>query len=126
MALTEQVKILDEKIRGNKAQYDLDKETAKISALSSRNLEKYEYLTGEDLGYKPDIIQRVKLEYFPLGEGFNKVFKRYYKNKKVIKLGAILLICLMDLILFLTYKIILNTSSKNMKLLQIIPLFKFM
>ena len=48
-------------------------------------MEKYEYLTGEDLGYKPDVIQRVKFEYSPLGEAFNKVFKKDGKNKKVIK-----------------------------------------
>ena len=48
MTLTEQVKILHEKIKANKAQYDLDRKAAKISALSSGELEKYEYLTGED------------------------------------------------------------------------------
>ena len=79
MTLTEQVKILDDKIRANKAQYDLDRQAAKISALSSKDLEKYEYLTGEDVGYKPDIIQK---ECSPLGEAFNKAFN---KNKKVIK-----------------------------------------
>ena len=82
MTLTEQVKILDDKIRANKAQYDLDRQAAKISALSSKDLEKYEYLTGEDLGYKPDIIQRAKCEYSPLGEAFNKVFKKDDKSKK--------------------------------------------
>ena len=51
MTLTEQVKILDDKIKANKAQYDLHREAAKKSTLSSRDLEKYEYLTGEDLGY---------------------------------------------------------------------------
>ena len=85
MKLTEQVKILDDKIKANKAQYELDREATKISALSSKNLEKYEYLTGEDLGYKPNIIQRAKFEYSPLGEAFNKVFKKDDKNKKVIK-----------------------------------------
>ena len=85
MTLTEQIMILDDKIKTNKAQYDLDREAAKISALSSKNLEKYEYLTGEDLGYKPDVIQRAKFEYSPLGEAFNKVFKKDDKNKKVIK-----------------------------------------
>ena len=40
MTLTEQVKILDDKIRANKAQYDLDREAAKISALSSRIFKK--------------------------------------------------------------------------------------
>ena len=49
MILTEQGKIFDDKIKANKAQYDLDREAAKISALSSVELEKYEYLTGEDL-----------------------------------------------------------------------------
>ena len=84
MTLTEQVKIRDDKIKSNKAQYDLDRETAK-SALSSKDLEKYEHLTGEDLGYKPDEIQRAKFEYSTLGEAFNKVFKKDDKNKKVIK-----------------------------------------
>ena len=72
MTLTEQVKILDDKIKANKAQYESDKETAKISALSSGELDKYEYLTGEDLGYKPDVIQKAKFEYCPLGKVFNK------------------------------------------------------
>ena len=54
MTLTEQVKILDDKIKTNKAHYELDREAAKISALSSGVLGKYEYLTGEDLGYKPE------------------------------------------------------------------------
>ena len=56
MTLTDQFKTLDDKIKANKAQYDLDREAAKISALSSGKLEKYGYLTGEDLGYKPDVI----------------------------------------------------------------------
>ena len=48
-------------------------------------MDKYEYLTGENLGYKPYIIQRAKFEYFPLGEAFNKVFRKDDKNKKIIK-----------------------------------------
>ena len=61
MTLIKQVKSLDDKIKANKSRYDLDRESAQISALSSGELEKYEYLTGEDLGYKPDIIQKAKL-----------------------------------------------------------------
>ena len=72
MTLTEQVKILDDKIKANNAQYDLDREAAKISALSSDELEKYEYLAGKDLGYKPDVVQKAKLEYSPLGKVFDK------------------------------------------------------
>ena len=49
MTITDQIKILDKKIMQNEAQYDLDRKTAKISAFFSNNLEKYEYLTGEDL-----------------------------------------------------------------------------
>ena len=48
-------------------------------------MEKYVYLTGEDLGYKQDEVQKAKFEYSPLGEAFNKVFKKDDKNKKVIK-----------------------------------------
>ena len=58
MTINEQLKILDNKIRSNQAQYDLDSQNAKISALSSGELDKYEYLTGEDLGYKPDVVQK--------------------------------------------------------------------
>ena len=48
MTINEQIKILDNKIRSNQAQYDLDSKNAKISALSRSELDKYEYLTGED------------------------------------------------------------------------------
>ena len=67
-----QIKILDDKILANKAQYDLDVQAAKISALNSGELEKYEYLTCEDLGYKPDLVQKGKFEYSPPGQVFNK------------------------------------------------------
>ena len=60
MTITEQVEILDDKISANKAQYDLDRQPAELSALSSENLEKYEYLTGHDFGYKPDVVRKAK------------------------------------------------------------------
>ena len=72
MTNKEQIKILDNKIRSNQAQCDLGRQNAKISALSSGELDKYEYLTGEDLGYKPHIVQKAKFEYSPLGQVFNK------------------------------------------------------
>ena len=56
MTVTDQIKILNRKIKQNKAQYDLDRKAAKISALSPGNLDKYEYLTGEDLNYKPSAV----------------------------------------------------------------------
>ena len=49
------LKILDDNIKANQTQYDLDREVAKIYALSSKEFNKYEYLTGEDLGYKPGV-----------------------------------------------------------------------
>ena len=48
-------------------------------------MDRYEYLTGEDLGYKLDVIQRAKFEYSPSVEAFNKVLKKHDKNAKVIK-----------------------------------------
>ena len=71
MTVKDQLKILDNKIRQNKADYDLHRKNAKISALSSGKLNKYEYLTGEDLGYTPDSVQKAKFAYSPLGQVFN-------------------------------------------------------
>ena len=75
MTVTDQIKILDRKIMQHIAQYDLDRKAAKISALPSNNLDKYEHLTGEDLGLKPTTIEQVKLKYSPLGKIFNKALK---------------------------------------------------
>ena len=52
MTLTDELKILDNKIKANQAKYDLGREAAKISALSSKDLlEKYKYFTSEELGH---------------------------------------------------------------------------
>ena len=72
MTITDQIKILDKKNMQNEAQYNLDRKAAKISALSSNNLDKYEYLTGEDLGLKPSTVEQARFEYSPLGKMFNK------------------------------------------------------
>ena len=85
MILTEQVKILNDKIKANKAQHDLDRKAAKISALSSGELEKYEYLTGKDLGYKSDVIQKVKFDYSPLGKVLNKGLDESDKKEGLLK-----------------------------------------
>ena len=86
MTKIDQLKILDNKIRANKAQYDLNREAAKISALSSGELEKYEYLSGEDLVYKPDVIQKVKFEYSPLGKVFNKELDESDEKEGLLKI----------------------------------------
>ena len=72
MTIADQVKILDRKIMQNETQYDLDRKAAKISAFFSNNLDRYEYLTGEDLGLKPSTVEQAKFEYSPLGKIFNK------------------------------------------------------
>ena len=63
MTATGQLKITDNKIKSNQAQHDLDRLTAKISAYSSGDLRKYEYLTGEDLGYRPSVLEQTKFDY---------------------------------------------------------------
>ena len=71
MTVTDQLKIIDNKIKANQAQYDLDRLAAKISALSSSELRKHEYFTGEDLGYRPSVLEQIKFDYSALGKVFN-------------------------------------------------------
>ena len=85
MTVKDQLKILDNKIRQNQADYDLYRKNAKISALSSGKLDKYEYLTDEDLGYRPDPVQKAKFEYSPLGQVFNKGLTADEKSEGLIK-----------------------------------------
>ena len=85
MTVTDQIKILDRKIMQNEAQYDLDRKAAKISALSSNNLDKYEYLTGEDLGLKPSTVEQAKFEYSPLGKIFTKRLKKMIEKKGCLR-----------------------------------------
>ena len=85
MTVTDQIKILDRKIRQNKSQYDLDREAAKISALFSKNLDKYELLTGKDLDLKPSTIVQIKFEYSPLGKIFNKGLSEDDKKEGLFK-----------------------------------------
>ena len=56
-----------------------------MSASSSGELEKHEYLTGEDLGYKPDVIQKSKFEYYSLGKVFNKGVDESDKKEGLLK-----------------------------------------
>ena len=79
MTVTDQINILNRKIKQNESQYALDREAAKISALSSNNLE---LLTGEDLGLKPSTIKQGKFEYSPLGKMFNKGLSGENKKKE--------------------------------------------
>ena len=85
MTITDQIKILDKKILQIEEQYDLDRKAVKISALSSNSLDKYEYLTGEDLGLKPSIVEQAKFEYSPLGKIFNKGLDKDDKKEGLFK-----------------------------------------
>ena len=86
MTIEEQIKILDDKIRQNQADYNLYRQNAKIFALSSGKFGKYEYLTGEDLGYRPDPVQKVRFECSPLGQVFNKVLNVDEKQEGSLKI----------------------------------------
>ena len=85
MTVKDQLKILGNKTRQNEADRKLHRKNAKISALSSGKLDKYEYLTGEDLGYRPDPVQKAKFEYSPLGQVFNKGLTTDEKSEGLLK-----------------------------------------
>ena len=65
---------INDKIRDEKLQYDINREAAKISALSSKKFHKYEYLTGEDIlpSSQQQIIEQARFTYSPLGKAFEK------------------------------------------------------
>ena len=85
MTRKDQIKILDDKIEANNAQYDLDRMNAEISAYSSGDLPKYDYLTKKDLGYKPDAFEQVKFEYSPLGKVFTDGLDKSDGNEGLLK-----------------------------------------
>ena len=58
MSISEKIKAINDKTQQNKAQYDLDRQTAKISALSSGNVGKYEFLTGKDVSSEKDLLEK--------------------------------------------------------------------
>ena len=67
----------DDQIRDEKLQCDINREAAKISALSSGKIRKYEYITGEDIlpSNQQQIIEQAKFTYSPLGKAFEKQIK---------------------------------------------------
>ena len=80
---------IDNKIRDEKLQYDINRKAAKISALSSGKIDKYEYLTGEEIlpSNQRQIIEQVKFTYSPLGkasEKQTKTIEEQGRNKKML------------------------------------------
>ena len=75
---------IDDKIREEKLQYDISREAAKISALLSRKIDKYEYLAGEEIlaSDQSRIIEQAKFTYSPLGKAFEKQTKTIEEQGK--------------------------------------------
>ena len=71
MTKSDQIKILNNKIKANIVQYDIHRLNAEISAYCSGDLDKYEFLTKQDLKHKPDALEQVKFAYSLLGKVFN-------------------------------------------------------
>ena len=68
---------MNDKIKDEKLQYDINKEAAKISALLPEKIDKYEYLTGEEIlsSDQSTIIEQAKFTYSPLSKAFKKQIK---------------------------------------------------
>ena len=89
MTRKEQNKILDDKIKSNVNQYKVDRLNAEISAFSSGDLNKYEFLTRKDLKYKPNALDKARFEFSPLGKAFSTGLDKTaedYQEEVVIKI----------------------------------------
>ena len=89
MTRKEQIKILDDKTESNNNQYKIDGLNAEISAFSSGDLNKYEFLKRIYLNYKPNALDKARFEFSPLGRAFNEGLDKTipnYQEEGVIKL----------------------------------------
>ena len=89
MTQKDQIKILNDKIESNTNQYKVDRLNAEISAFSSGDLNKYEFLMRKDLKYKPNALDKAKFEFSPLGNAFSMELDKTsqgYQEEGVIKL----------------------------------------
>ena len=89
MTRKEQNKILDDKIESNANQYKTDRLNAEISAFSSGDLNKYEFLTRKNLKYKPNALDKERFEFSPLGKAFSMGLDKTvqgYQEEGVIKI----------------------------------------
>ena len=93
MTVSKKVKTVDNKIEQNKAQYDLDRQNANVSASSSANVTKYEFLTGKDVLPEKDLLEKAatikRFEYSTLRSELRKqssvAEKQYQKLDKVFE-----------------------------------------
>ena len=76
MSISEKIKTINNKFGRNKAQHNLDRQTTKISTLSSGNVRKYDFLTGNDVLPQKDLLEKAatmkRFEYSPLGKELKK------------------------------------------------------
>ena len=89
MARKEQNKILDAKIESNVNQYKVDRLNAEVSAFSSGDLNKYEFLKRIDLNYKPNALDEARFEFSPLGKTFSTGLDKAaqdYQEESIMKL----------------------------------------
>ena len=89
MTRKEQNKILDDKVESNVNQYKVDRLNAEISAFSSGDLNKYEFLTRKDLKHKPNALDKARFEFSPLGKAFSMGLDKTaqgYQEEDLIKL----------------------------------------
>ena len=89
MTRKEQIKILDNKIESNINQYRINRLNTEISAFSSGDLNKYEFLSRKDLKYKPNALDKARFEFSPLGKAFSTELDKNvqgYQEEGVIKL----------------------------------------
>ena len=89
MTRKDQIKILDDKIKSNTNQYKVDRLHAEISAFSSGELNKYEFLMRKHSKYKPNALDKAKFEFFSLGKAFSVGLDKTsqgYKEEGAIKL----------------------------------------
>ena len=89
MTRKEQNKILNDKTESNINQYIVERLNAEISAFSSGDLNKYEFLTRKDLKYKPNALDKARFEFSPLGQTFSIGLDKTaqgYQEEGVIKL----------------------------------------
>ena len=84
MTVTGQLKIIDNKIKTNQAQYDLDRLAAKTSTYSSGDLRKYEYLNGEDLVQPKQLVRLLKMKVI-INTTINFLFKGFTETLEKIK-----------------------------------------
>ena len=89
MTRKDQIKLLNDKIKSNTNQYKVEGLNAEISAFSSGDLNKYEFLTRKDFKYTPNALDKARFEFSPLGKAFSTGLDKNvqgYQEEGVIKL----------------------------------------